>query len=161
MASVDLLNTGFLQFAKNTDAHRHFWCFHCVKTWRFPYVSSWTLTFSQMTFAANKCLGLTVSHSQPCSFMMLVLAGRRPAAQNQEETEQFLPHTFGLINAQTETTDETGPAAVSRVVSLSPPLWFPEKRDPSTTNIYCSLIVIPTGPHCRLKEFRFFCMVSM
>ena len=54
--------------------------------------------------------------------MMLVLAGRWPAAQNQEETEQFLPHTFGLINAQTETTDETGPAAVSRVVSLSPAL---------------------------------------
>lgn len=167
MASVDLLQfsclmQGFYNLQKKkTDKHRHFWCFHCGKTWRFHYVSSWTVIFSQMTSIVNKCSRPTVSHSQPCSFMMLVLAGRWQVAHDQEETEQFLPHTFGFINAQTETTDEMGPATVSRVIPLSPSLWSLEKRDPITTNIYCSLIVLPTGPHCRLNKFHFFWMLWM
>ena len=157
MASVDLLNTGFLQFAKNTDKHRHFWCFHCVKTWRFHYVSSWTLVFFQMTSVVNKCLGLTVSHSQPCSSMMLGLAGRWQSGRDW--TVLALHLWFNWCTNRDNRWN--GPRCCVQGRSPKPTSLIPREMGSMTANIYCSLIVIPTGPHCRLNEFHFFWMLWM
>lgn len=87
----------------------YLWCFlrTLCEDHRFHYVFSWTLKFSQMTSVVNESLGLTVSHGQPCLFMILVLAGRWrwPLFSSQWRTEgTFLPHAFDLVNVQTGMT---------------------------------------------------------
>lgn len=140
LASVQLLNAGFLQFAKKNRQAQTLLMFSLWEDAEdFIMFLHRLRHILPNDFHSEQVFAPQISR-QPCSFMMLVLAGRWQVTHDQEETEQFLPHTFGFINAQTETTDEMGPFCVQ---GHSPkPISVP-RRDPITTNIYCSLIVLP------------------